>query len=58
MIQLLIEYVNEHKVVLELNKKNKKGNYLLLQTVYRIKLEMIKLLMAYAKEYSILLEVF
>jgi len=58
MIQLLIEYVNEHKVVLELNKKNEKGNYLLLQTVYRIKLEMIKLLMAYAKEYSILLEVF
>ena len=48
IVQLLIEYVNQHQIILELNEKNKDGDYLLSEAIFNNNIEIVKLLIDYA----------
>ncbi|ORX71015.1 ankyrin [Anaeromyces robustus] len=55
MIQLLIQYANEHKIILNLNEKDNRGNSPLLNAIKKCNEDMIKLLIQYADEHEIIL---
>ena len=54
IVKLLIEYANQHQIILELNEKNKFGDYPLLWAIFNV--EIIKLLIEYANQYQIIME--
>eukprot|EP00833_Pecoramyces_ruminatium_P012474 jgi/Orpsp1_1/1186506/evm.model.d7180000051081.1 len=56
MVKLLIEYANQHQIILELNEKNDYGNYPLLEAINNNNIEIVKLLIEYANQHQIILE--
>ena len=46
----------QHQIILELNKKNKDGDYPLLCAIYNNNIEIIKLLINYANQHHIGIE--
>jgi len=58
IFQLLIEYANEHQIILELNDRNKRGDYPLLRAIsynYVKSTTIVKLLIEYANQHQITL---
>jgi len=51
-----MEYANQHQITLELNDKNKWGEYSLLWTIYYRNNEMLELLIEYANQHQVILE--
>jgi len=43
MEKVLIEYANQHQIILELNEKGKNGYYPLLESIYKNNIEMVNL---------------
>jgi len=57
MFKLLIEYANQHQIILELNKKEENlGENLFLLAIKNKKTEMVKILIEYATQHQIKLE--
>ena len=55
-VKKILDYATEHKIILELNEKNKYGNYPLLRVTYCDNIEIVKLLIDYATENKIILK--
>jgi len=56
MVKLLIEYANQHQIILEMNVKNDLGYYPLLEVIYNKNIEIVKLLIEYAHQHHIILK--
>jgi len=56
IVQLLIEYANQHQIILELNEKNKDGDYPLSEAIFKDNIKIVKLLIEYANQHQIILE--
>ena len=56
IVKLLIEYANQHQIILKLNEKDEYGWYPLLRAIYNNNIEIVKLLMEYANQHQIILE--
>jgi len=56
MVKLLIEYANQHHIILELNKKDDDGWYPLLKAISNKNIEIVQLLIEYANQHQIVLE--
>jgi len=56
MVKLLIEYSNQHQITLNMNEKNKNGDYPLCWAIHNKNIEIIKLLIEYALQHQIILE--
>eukprot|EP00833_Pecoramyces_ruminatium_P002493 jgi/Orpsp1_1/1176525/evm.model.c7180000057939.1 len=56
LLKLLIEYYNTHNIILELNKKNKDGDYPLLQAISLNNFEIVRLLLNYGNSHNITVE--
>jgi ankyrin repeat protein len=50
MVQLLIDYANKNKIILNLNEKNENGWYPLLRATDKNNIEMVQLLIDYANK--------
>jgi len=55
IVKILIEYANQHQIILDLNEKNNVGNYPILDATIYNNIEMIKLLIKYALQHQITL---
>jgi len=55
IVQLLLEYANQHQIILELNEKNKNIKYPLLRAIDN-NIKIVKLLIEYANKHQIILE--
>ena len=53
---MLIRYANQHRIILELNKKKKYGNYPFCLAICKNNIKMVKLLIEYANQHQIILE--
>jgi len=56
MVQLLIDYADKNKIILELNEKDNDGDFPLLWACRENNIEIIQLLINYANENNIILE--
>jgi len=56
MLKLLIDYANNNNIILELNEKDKNGNYPLLLVCVSNSAEMVELLIDYSNKNNIILE--
>jgi len=56
IIKLLIEYANQHQIILELNEKNKYGDYPLFLAISKNNIEIFKLLIEYDLKHQITLK--
>jgi len=54
MEKVLIEYANQHQIILELNEKGKNGYYPLLESIYKNNIEMVNLWIEYANQHQII----
>ncbi len=55
IVQLLIEYANQHQIILELNEKGHEG-YPLLKAISENNTKIVQLLIKYAIQHQIILE--
>jgi len=55
IVKLLIEYANQHQIILNVNEKNKYGWFPIMNAVSYNNIEIIKLLIDYANQYQIVL---
>ena len=53
---LLIEYANQHQIILELNEKDKDGQYPLYWAISNRNVEIVQLLLKYALQHQIILK--
>eukprot|EP00833_Pecoramyces_ruminatium_P015650 jgi/Orpsp1_1/1189682/evm.model.d7180000073721.1 len=57
MIKLLIEYANEHNIILEINENNNDGWCPLLNAISGNNIEIVKLLIDYANKHNIVMRI-
>jgi len=57
MVKLLMEYANQHHIILNINEKNENGWSPLLNSSNINNAEIVKLLMEYADEHDIILDI-